>query len=141
MGTPDDNKAIVRRFWEDYWNAGDASVADDILAADYAVEDKPWHTTARGIFPDLTFNIDDLLTDGNKVISIIHWHGTHRGEFNGIAPTHKLVKGRGIWIHQIENGRILKDHWEVSDVFGLGKQLTLVLNGTATGITDNAWGH
>jgi predicted ester cyclase len=141
MGSADDNKAIVRRFWEEYWNAGDASIADDILAADYAAQDKPWHQTARGIFPDLTFIIDGILSDGDKVISIIRWHGTHRGEFNGIEPTQRIVKGRGIWIHQVANRKILKDHWEVSDSLGLGQQLTLILNGTAAGILDNEWSH
>lgn len=141
MGSLDDKKAIIRRFWEEYWNAGDASVADAIMAADYAEADKPWHAAARGIFPDLTFTIDDLLSDGNKVISIVRWQGTHRGEFNDIAPTQKVVKGLGIWIHQIENDKILKEHWEVSDALGLGQQLTLILSGTATARTDNVWGH
>lgn len=139
MATSNDNKAIIRRFWEDYWNAGDISVADEILAADYAAQDKPWHASARGVFPDLSFTIDDLLSDGNKVIAIIHWQGTHRGEFNGIAPTRKVVKGRGIWIHQVENGRILNEHWEVSDSIGFGQQVALVLNGVVPGITDNTW--
>jgi predicted ester cyclase len=141
MGSSDDNKATIRRFWEEYWNNGDVAVGRQILAADYAEQDLPWHATAKGIFPDLTFTIDDLLSDGNKVIAIIHWQGTHLGEFNGIAPTEKVVKGRGIWIHQVEDGKILKEHWEVADALGLGQQLNLILGDTASSLKDNSWGH
>ena len=48
-------------------------------------------------------------------------HGTHRGEFEGMTPTNKLVKIRSADLYRIENGKIV-EHWDVVDRLDLLKQ-------------------
>lgn len=49
-------------------------------------------------------------------------HGTHNGDFLGIAPTGKTVEARGMQIARYEDGKIV-ERWGSSDELGLVKQL------------------
>lgn len=43
-------------------------------------------------FPDLHFEIEDQLAEGDKVVSRWTITGTHRGEWVGIPPTGKQMR-------------------------------------------------
>lgn len=59
-------------------------------------------------FPDLHLDIDQILTSGDHVV--VRWHasGTHKGEFNGIAPTNRTVRARGCTVGEVKNGRLIR---------------------------------
>jgi len=103
-----ENEAIVRRFFEELWNEGDLRVADELIAADHGHDVggeelrgpdgvKGAVTWLRTAFPDLRFEIDNLISDGDQ--AAVRWtaSGTHLGPFadvprlgdalNGQAPT------------------------------------------------------
>lgn len=42
-------------------------------------------------FPDLKFQSDDVLIDGDRVVQIARVSGTHTGEFFGVGPTGRKV--------------------------------------------------
>src|SRR5215203_1595643 len=65
------------------------------------------------LFPDLTFEVNDQVTEGDKVASRWTLRGTHRG---------REVELRGIVISRFEDGRIIED-WAASDTMDLGRQL------------------
>src|SRR6266545_2884486 len=67
------------------------------------------------LFPDLRFEVDDQVTEGDKVASRWTLHGTHRG---------RAVELRGIVISRFEDGRIIED-WAASDTLELVRQLGL----------------
>ncbi len=46
-------------------------------------------------FPDVTREILDLFSEGDRVVARTAIWGTHRGEFNGIAPTDRAVQTSG----------------------------------------------
>lgn len=73
-------------------------------------------------FPDVRYSLLDELSVGQK--EVIRWSATatHRGEFAGIAATHKSVTMIGITIFEVEAERI---HmlWNSWDVWGLIQQL------------------
>jgi predicted ester cyclase len=41
----------------------------------------------RAAFPDLYLSVDDMITEGDRVVLRGVVHGTHQGAFLGIAPT------------------------------------------------------
>lgn len=59
-------------------------------------------------FPDLHFETEQVLASGDYVV--VRWQasGTHKGEFNGIAPTNRRVTSRGCGVSEIKNGRLVK---------------------------------
>jgi ubiquinone/menaquinone biosynthesis C-methylase UbiE/predicted ester cyclase len=69
----------------------------------------------QALFPDLRFDVEDQVTEGEKVASRWALRGTHRG---------RKVELRGIVISRFEDGRIIED-WAASDTLELLRQLGL----------------
>ncbi len=65
------------------------------------------------IFPDLRFQVEEQVAEGDRVASRWTLHGTHRG---------RQVRLTGIVISRVENGRIVED-WAASDTLELLRQL------------------
>ncbi len=63
--------------------------------------------TAKG-FPDVTFTIDDLIAEGNKVVERSTVRGTHQGMFRGIPATGKKVTASGIMIRRFARGKVVE---------------------------------
>jgi steroid delta-isomerase-like uncharacterized protein len=75
---------------------------------------KETFSEAREGFPDLTISIEDVMAEGDWVTARVTMRGTHRGEFQGIAPTGKRVEVRAIDMFRIEDGKIV-EHWGHAD--------------------------
>jgi ubiquinone/menaquinone biosynthesis C-methylase UbiE/predicted ester cyclase len=65
------------------------------------------------LFPDLSFEVEDQVTEGDKVASRWTLRGTHKG---------RPVELGGIVISRFEDGRIIED-WAASDTLELVRQL------------------
>ena len=123
----EENKAIARRVYEIIF-AGDFDLAQEIV--DPSAPDnellpgdppaklidtfKETFSEAREGFPDLTIAVEDVMAEGDLVTARVTMRGTHRGEFQGIAPTGKRVEVRAIDIFRIEDGKIV-EHWGHAD--------------------------
>src|SRR5919197_1783475 len=116
----EENKAIVRRFLEELVSTGNPALADELLASNYALHfggNPPMDGQGfrqflgmfRAAFPDLRVTVEDEIAEGDKVATRFTWRGTHRGPFQGIAPTGKHVTGSGIAIYRVTNGQIAED--------------------------------
>jgi steroid delta-isomerase-like uncharacterized protein len=59
-------------------------------------------------FPDLHFEPQQIIASGNYVV--VRWEatGTHKGDFNGIAPTNKRITSHGCTTSEVRNGRFIK---------------------------------
>jgi predicted ester cyclase len=75
--------------------------------------------------PDLHITIEDLIEDGDKVVSRNMVTGTHRGDYMGIPPTGKSVTDNEIFILRFTGGRIAET-WGIVDVFSQMKQLGVI---------------
>ncbi len=121
-----ENKAIVRRVTEEVWNKHNPGAIDEYYAADYAT-DNPWQRETAGLeavkqraayaftaFPDVNFAIEDLIAEGDKVVSRWKLQGTHQGDWMGVPPTGKQVTSTGITIYRFAGGKIQGD-WQEWD--------------------------
>jgi steroid delta-isomerase-like uncharacterized protein len=130
-----DNKAIVRRLYDEVWNKRRLEVVDALISPSHALNDPLASDSQVGpkmykrrvveftnIFPDLHFTIEDMIAEKGKVV--VSWiiSGTHKSEFMDIPATSRKVSMEGITIHHISNGKILDSHarW---DLLGLLRQL------------------
>jgi predicted ester cyclase len=73
-------------------------------------------------FPDLRFNIEQMISEQDLVVSQLMMEGTHQGTWLGISPTGKKLQIRMVTIHRIANGKIAED-WVLVESLGLFQQL------------------
>jgi steroid delta-isomerase-like uncharacterized protein len=132
------NKTIVRRVVTELWNNGNVSVADELFAPNYEHHDASTPDFGRGpdsekkraslyrnAFPDLQLIIEDLIAEGETVMTRWSCRGTHKGDLNGIAPTGKQVNISGVTVVRLTNGKMAEGYvnW---DALGLMQQLGVV---------------
>ena len=131
------NKALVRRFYDEVFNKKNLAVSDDFLAP-HIIE----HSLPPGLpsgsegsrqfigmyltaFPDLHLTAEDMIAEGDEVAARFTMRGTHKGEFMGIPSTGKQVTMTGIQIVRVADGRIA-ENWVNLDALGLLQQLGVI---------------
>jgi steroid delta-isomerase-like uncharacterized protein len=67
---------------------------------------KAFASTLRAAFPDWHSTVEEILVDGDRVVERWTGRGTHRGEFQGISPTGKMVAVPGVVFYRIAGGKI-----------------------------------
>lgn len=129
------NKELARTFFEEIWNGRDESAIDRYIPVNAKGNDADFGAGREGFraewkkwmaaFPDLHFEIRDLVAEGDKVLTRWTLTGTHTGEFMGAAPTGKKITVEGMSLDRIEDGWVAEgfDGW---DNYGFRKQLGLV---------------
>ena len=75
-----------------------------------------------GAFPDMQAIEQDLIVDGDKVVTRRTLRGTHQGELMSIAPTGKLVTASGVWLSHLRAGKII-EQWVYFDLLGILHQV------------------
>ncbi len=128
------NKAIVRRFNDEFITGGRSASADELLAADFVDHTampgmppgppgvKQFFAFLKGAFPDLRAVIYDQVAEGDKVVTRKAFLATHQGDFMGIPPSGKAVTISVIDVIRLANGQMV-EHWAVVDQLGLMQQL------------------
>jgi steroid delta-isomerase-like uncharacterized protein len=79
-------------------------------------------TELRSAFFDLSITPEHLTADDDTVALAYTMTGTHTGVFQGIAPTGKSIKARGVQIARFVDGKMV-ERWGSSDELGILKQL------------------
>jgi steroid delta-isomerase-like uncharacterized protein len=131
----EENKAIARRHFEELWQKGDVSVADEIYAADAVGHDpmNPAHADYpeserqaivrdNTAFPNPQVTIEDQIAEGDKVVTRWTFRATHSGDFMGMPPSGKRLDVTGVHIHRIAGGKIV-EIWAHPDSLGFMQQL------------------
>jgi predicted ester cyclase len=132
--TAETNKAIIRRIVEEIQNHDNLALIDELLAPTFVN-----HTPAPGLspdregikqllsmfraaFPDGVMTIEDMIAEGDKVVSRKTYRGTHQGEFLGIPPTDRHVSVGLIDMMRLVDSKVV-EHWNVGDDLSMLQQL------------------
>ena len=128
------NKKVLERFFEEIYNQGNLSAADELVAATYISHNpapgeapgreglKSFVAYLRRAFADLHVTIEAQVAEGDRVATRYTLRGRQAGEFAGIPPTGKLVTVTATSMHRIADGRI-QESWLNWDMLGLIRQL------------------
>ncbi|OGT29771.1 MAG: hypothetical protein A3E87_05410 [Gammaproteobacteria bacterium RIFCSPHIGHO2_12_FULL_35_23] len=129
------NEQLIKRYFEEVWNDGRLDVLNEIISPDYINHNpgvanpvpgpeglKPIVVGIRKAFPDLKYVIENIVVSDTQVAVHTTMHGTHTGDFFGIAPTNKVITVSQMQIERIINNKII-EHWRVTDELTLLKQL------------------
>ena len=137
MGTQEEtNKELARQFFQQIWNEKDEGAIDRFIVENAAGNDpdfgsgresfrKQWREW-QAAFPDLHFEIVDLIAEGDKVLTRWVLTGTHTGgPFLGHTATGRSMRVEGMSLDRIENGMVAEgcDGW---DALGMRRQLGLL---------------
>ena len=88
----------------------------------------------RTAFPDSKVTVESQIAEGDMVVTRLAYHGTNKGEFNGIPATNKKASTTGISIQKIVNGKIVEQTDEY-DSLGMLQQLGAIHEMETTGKT------
>ena len=138
MSQAEDNEALVRYWIDEVINNGNLAVVDAMCPPGYVghnphhpLKDQPAgpeevkeHVVKmlRTAFPDLHQSIEDMIAEGDKVVVLSTFRGTHQGPFAGIAPTGKRLTMTAIEIFRVQDGKV-PEHWINADYLGAMQQL------------------
>lgn len=138
----EENKAVVRRHFEQMWNQRDLSVAERDIGSEFvehglapithSVAERPdpvegMKGTIRWLleaFPDLHFTVEQLLAEGDEVLAYVTMRGTHMGPFQGLPPTGRRAEAKAMHLFRLDGGQ-LREHWAVREDLWLLQQLGL----------------
>jgi steroid delta-isomerase-like uncharacterized protein len=127
-------KAVYKRMIDEAFNAGNLEVVDEVVAPNYVLHgappDMPQGPDAiratvkafRTAFPDLKIELEELVSEGDKVSARSVMRGTHNGPLFGIPPTHKKVAVDGLTMVTVRDGRV-QESWVKNDTLQLFQQL------------------
>jgi steroid delta-isomerase-like uncharacterized protein len=129
------NRQLGERYFERVWNKGEVDVLDELLTADYINHTpstpnpprgpaglKPIVRAIREGFPDLKYEIQDMVITSDRVVMRVVMTGTNTGPLFGKPASGRAVRVNQINIEEIRNGRIA-EHWRVTDEAELQRQL------------------
>lgn len=132
----EENKAIVRRFFEEGPSKGNLTAVDEILSPSFTLHTplpsapgiqgmKEIITICRSAFEHLGVTVEDMIADGDKVAARFTARGIHKGSFMNLPPTGNPVTMTGIEIFRIKDGKIV-ELWGEANLLGLMVQLGIL---------------
>ena len=120
------NKAIEQRIWEELLNGGKTEKMNELIAIDYVYHGpgglelkgleglKRFITWLHTSFPNIHFTLNDLIAEGDRVVTFWTMKGTHK--------SNKQAELQGIIISRFVNGKVVES-WEVFDRLAIASQL------------------
>jgi predicted ester cyclase len=133
----EENKTIVERYVDEVVQQGNLKMIDEYMspeAIDHALPPglppgpegvKIFFTALRQAFPDLHYEVQDVVAEGDRVVRRAKASGTMKGEFQGMPPTGKKATWDEIHIVRLRDGKIV-EHWASVDRLGMLQQLGLI---------------
>lgn len=132
--TVERTKQVARRYVEGVWNEGNVDGMDEILTTDQLYHD-PMSDGAEGLdefkqfvrgyreaFPDLRYDVEEYIAEGDKAAFWGRVSGTHEGSFMGFESTGNEIDIMGIGVVRVEDGKVA-ERWANFDLSGMFQQL------------------
>ena len=129
--TVEGNKAVVRRFIEEAFVKGDPAsvelVSESFVPHTWPSVDPGRESLRQTVvrmagLSDVTFDVEDVIGEGDRVAVRVTARATHKGDFMGTPAAGKSYEIAEIHIFRIEDG-LIAEHWHVADLLGMMKQI------------------
>ena len=127
-------KEVVRVFYKELWDRADKSLIPQIFHPDFTFRGSLGPTLAgheqfagyvdwvTGALGDYTSDILALVEEGNRVSGKLRFHGIHRREMFGVAPSGRHVWWYGMPIFTFDGAKV-RDLFVLGDTHGLIRRL------------------
>ncbi len=129
----EENKATLRRLYDEAWNKSNMSVLPELVSPDfvghaggreYKGSDgyRELIDLLRVPFPDLHFTIDTVVAEGDHIAFVKSGKGTHRGKLMNAEPTGKQVNWKQAIFWRLKDGKVV-EAMSISDLLSLFRQI------------------
>jgi len=128
----EENKAAVRRFYEEVVNKKNMAVIPELIAPNYVFHTTPeikgpegvknYFTPAFAAFPDWHEKIDYMFAEGDIVATFTTNTGTFTNKWGDIAPTGKKLTTKVANLCRLEGGKQV-EVWGIMDPLAFYRQL------------------
>jgi steroid delta-isomerase-like uncharacterized protein len=133
MATTEKNKQQIRKLFDDCLNHYSPALLKELVADEYTNPRGERGPAAFGVslemlhagFPDIHYEVEDVVADGDRVAARWRWKGTHKGAFAGYPPSGRAVTNDGMAIFQLRDGKIVNS-WLQTDRLGFLQELGVV---------------
>ena len=138
MSKIEKTKALISIYFNEIWNKGRMDLLDEIIAPDYINHSpgtpdpkpgpeglKPIILDMRNGFPDLNYEIKDLIITEDKIVAKTVVSGTHVNDIWGMKPTGKKFEVDQINIEYIKDDKI-SEHWRITNELKMMKDLGVI---------------
>ena len=141
VNVEEQNKELARRFMEEAWGQGNQDVVDELLAENFVLQNPPqdvaptkdgyrdWIAMTAAVFSVVETRIEDMIVEGDKVVTRWTYISTLTGEYMGAQPSDNQITMTGMSIDRFENGKIVEE-WIEMDQLGMMMQLGMELKQT-----------
>ena len=134
------NRELIRNYFKEL-DKGNAEIFREVFATDAAYyfpsgitepmsleQEIEQFKTFHNAIPNFAYNVEEIISVGDKVIVRFIARGTHTGEIEemGIPATENKVEVSSIIIFRIENGKVVEERQD-ADMLGLMQQLGMEL--------------
>ena len=128
----EENKAIVRRLFDEVWNTGNVDKVEELYSPDFVADYRPYAPLRTGLegikemvrrawttFPDYHEELEELIAEGEKVVARFLITGTQQGQWGPIPPTGKKLRFEEIVILRLVNGKVVEQRGLVDNLNAL----------------------
>ena len=126
----DENKAIVRRYFEEFHDSREHAILEEIMVPDLLEQTRRATHMLLTAFPDYRLTIEEQIAEGNKVAIVWTGSGTHQGEWESpagsVAPTGRQVRWTGTTTLRLSESKISEVIASSWDHLGILQQLGAV---------------
>ena len=133
MDAQDANERLVRRFIDEVFVSRNPDAVGELVAPDFVShswgfeEDGPEQLRGatermRASLRDVRFDVEDVVSDGDRVVVRLTSSATPTGDFMGVPAAGRSYRIGEIHWFRLHEGRIA-EHWHQHDALGLMRQL------------------
>jgi predicted ester cyclase len=136
-------ETFIHRWFEEVWNNRSEKAIDEMFAEEGIANGlsdpdgnplrgpegfKTLHRAFLAAYPDLKIEVEDTVSEGDKIAARCKVTATHLGDGLGVSPTNQPVEFTGLTIVKIRDGKIV-EAWNEFDFMKMYGQLgALTLN-------------
>jgi steroid delta-isomerase-like uncharacterized protein len=128
------NRTQVHNYIEQIWNQHDPDALESLVTPNFrrhlgptqesidAAGQKARIAMFQKAFPDLHFDVQDIVAEGDRAVFRVIVRGTHQAELFGVPKTGAKIQIEAVDVARLEDGKIA-ELWGVVDLMGLVQQL------------------
>jgi steroid delta-isomerase-like uncharacterized protein len=131
------NKEVIRRYWDGKWSERRPEILDELQTSDVVYhgtsmemnnleEYKQVYNAFLSALHDTQLTIEELIAEGDKVMTRVTMNAVHKGELEGIPPTGNSLTVSVFTVFRLVDGKIAEE-WEILDELGMMMQLGMEL--------------
>ena len=102
------NKALMRRVYEEMWNQGNPALAVELFTHPAGVE--RFVSQFLISFPDLQHTVEEMIVENDLIAVRFSASGTHSAPWLQLAATGRSIHYTGVTIARIAENKIIEHH-------------------------------